>query len=97
MIENHWVIHEMFTTNNFARRNKLLSWYIGGLNYQIEHHLFPKVCSVHYPNISPIVEQVSNEFGVPYNCHDTFSEAVASHYRTLKKFGDPKFEWAPVA
>ncbi len=96
MIDNHWVIHEMFTTNNFARRNKLLSWYIGGLNYQIEHHLFPKVCSVHYPEISKIVEKTANEFGIPYNCHDTFSEAVASHYRTLKKFGDPQFEWSPA-
>ncbi len=96
MIENHWVIHEMFTTNNFARKNKILSWYIGGLNYQIEHHLFPKVCSVHYPEISKIVEETANEFGVPYNCHETFSEAVASHFRTLKKFGDPKFEWSPA-
>lgn len=96
MIENHWVIHEMLTTNNFARRNKILSWYIGGLNYQIEHHLFPKVCSIHYPNISPIVEETAKEFGIPYNCHETFSEAVASHYRTLKKFGDPNFKWSPA-
>ncbi|MFN1834586.1 fatty acid desaturase family protein [Balneola sp. MJW-20] len=96
MIQNHWVIHEMFTTNNFARNNKVLSWYIGGLNYQIEHHLFPKVCSIHYPQISPIVEQTAKEFGIPYNCHETFSEAVASHYRTLKKFGDRDFTWEPA-
>lgn len=93
MIQNHWVIHEMYTTNNFARKNKLLSWYIGGLNYQIEHHLFPKTCSIHYPQISPIVEKTAKEFGIPYNCHETFREAVASHYRTLKKFGDPEFSW----
>ena len=96
MIQNHWVIHEMFTTNNFARKNKLLSWYIGGLNYQIEHHLFPKVCSVHYPALSYIVEEVANEYGIPYNCHETFREAVASHYRTLKKFGDKDFQWTPA-
>ncbi|WP_240386274.1 fatty acid desaturase family protein [Balneola vulgaris] len=95
MIENHWVIHEMLTTNNFARENKVLSWYIGGLNYQIEHHLFPKVCSIHYPKISPIVEETAKEFGIPYNCHDTFTEAVQSHYKTLKKFGDPNFTWSP--
>ncbi len=93
MIENHWVIHEMLTTNNFARSNKALCWYVGGLNFQIEHHLFPKVCSIHYPAISPIVEQTAKEFGIPYNCHETFREAVASHYRTLKKFGDPSFQW----
>ena len=96
IIENHWVIHEMLTTNNFARSNKALCWYVGGLNFQIEHHLFPKVCSIHYPAISPIVEQTAKEFGVPYNCHETFREAVASHYRTLKKFGDPEFKWSPA-
>ena len=94
MIDEHWAIHEMMTTNNFARKNKLLSWYIGGLNYQIEHHLFPKVCSIHYPEISPIVEETAREFGIPYNHHETFRQAVSSHYRTLKKFGDPDFVYA---
>ncbi|MAL17652.1 MAG: acyl-CoA desaturase [Balneola sp.] len=93
VIENHWAIHEMITTNNFARANKPLSWFIGGLNYQIEHHLFPKVCSIHYPEISLIVEKTAKEFGIPYNHHETFREAVASHYRTLKNFGDPNFTW----
>ncbi|MEX0720444.1 MAG: acyl-CoA desaturase [Balneolaceae bacterium] len=95
MIENHWAIHEMITTNNFARDNKLLSWYIGGLNFQIEHHLFPRVCSIHYPAISYIVEETAKEFDIPYNQHATLREAVASHYRTLKKFGDPDFTWTP--
>lgn len=93
MIDEHWMIHEMVTTNNFARKNKLLCWYVGGLNFQIEHHLFPKVCSIHYPAISHIVEKTANEFGIPYNQHETFFEAVASHYRTLKKFGDPNFKY----
>ena len=96
VIDDHWVIHEMYTTNNFARKNKLLSWYIGGLNYQIEHHLFPNVCSVHYPKISTIVERVAEKHGVPYNCHETFGEAVASHFRVLKKFGNPDFKYAPA-
>ncbi len=96
MIEDHWVIHEMYTTNNFARKNKLLSWYIGGLNYQIEHHLFPNICSVHYPKISPIVERVAKKHGVPYNCHETFGQAVASHFKVLKKFGNPDFRWVPT-
>lgn len=94
MIDEHWMIHEMVTTNNFARNNKALCWFVGGLNFQIEHHLFPKVCSIHYPAISHIVEQTANEFGIPYNQHETFFEAVASHYRTLKKFGDPEFQYA---
>lgn len=94
MIDEHWMIHEMVTTNNFARDNKALCWFVGGLNFQIEHHLFPKVCSIHYPAISHIVEETAQEFGIPYNQHETFSQAVASHYRTLKKFGDPEFKYA---
>lgn len=92
-IDNHWLVHEMLTTSNFARRNKVLSWYIGGLNYQIEHHLFPQVCSIHYPEISPIVEQTAKDYGIPYNLHDTFYEAVRSHYRTLKRFGKKDYQY----
>jgi len=91
MIDENWMIHEMVTTNNFARKNKALCWYVGGLNFQIEHHLFPKICSIHYPAISHIVEKTAREFNIPYNQHDTFFEAVASHYRTLKKFGNPGY------
>lgn len=86
-IENAWMIHQMETTSNFAHDNKLLSWYIGGLNYQIEHHLFPKICSVHYPAISKIVREVADEYNVPYHYQESFAKAVRSHYRTLKKFG----------
>jgi linoleoyl-CoA desaturase len=86
-IDQHWLIHEMETTANFARNNKFLCWYVGGLNFQIEHHLFPKVCSIHYPAISPIVEATAKEFGVPYHMNPTFTKAVASHYRVLKKHG----------
>lgn len=86
-IEENWLIHQMYTTSNFARDNKILGWYIGGLNYQIEHHLFPRVCSIHYPQIAPIVKQTAEEFGLPYNYHPSFTDAVLSHYRTLQRFG----------
>jgi linoleoyl-CoA desaturase len=86
-IENLWILHQMETTSDFAHDNKLLCWYIGGLNYQIEHHLFPKTCSIHYPNISPIVRRVAEKHGVPYNYHETLGDAIRSHYRTLKHFG----------
>ena len=86
-MEYAWLVHEMRTTANFAGENKLLSWYIGGLNYQIEHHLFPQTCSVHYPAIAPIVREVAREHGIPYHYNPTLREAVASHYRMLKKLG----------
>jgi len=92
-IENAWMIHQMETTSDFAHENKLLSWYIGGLNYQIEHHLFPKICSIHYPAISRIVREVAAKHDVPYHYQDSFLEAVRSHYRTLKKFG--RYETVP--
>ncbi len=96
-MESTWVAHQMATTSDFARHNKLLSWYIGGLNFQIEHHLFPDVCSIHYPQISPIVEEAARRHHVPYHSHATLRQAIASHYRTLKKFGNPAFTLSPVS
>lgn len=87
IIENEWAIHQMITTVNFARKNKFISWYVGGLNFQVEHHLFPNICHVHYPEISSIVEQTAKEFNVPYLCAPTMKEAFGSHMRQLKKFG----------
>jgi linoleoyl-CoA desaturase len=87
IIHNEWAIHQLETTVNFSRKNKWLSWYIGGLNYQIEHHLFPKISHVHYPAISHIVKETAAEFGIPYLENETFSEALASHIRLLKELG----------
>jgi len=86
-MEAAWMVHEMETTSNFARDNRLLSWYVGGLNFQVEHHLFPRTCSVHYPAISRIVEAVARRHGVAYNSQPTFRAAVRSHYVMLRRFG----------
>jgi len=82
-----WAAHQLKTTANFCRKNKLLTWFVGGLNHQVEHHLFPKVCHVHYSKISKIVKSTAEEFNLPYYEFDTFSSAVASHLRVLKAFG----------
>ena len=86
-MDNAWIIHEMETTADFAHGNRALSWFIGGLNYQIEHHLFPQVCSVHYPAISRIVRSTAEEYGVPYHYHPTLRAAIGSHYRMLRTLG----------
>jgi linoleoyl-CoA desaturase len=86
-MEHAWTIHEMLTTSNFANGNRLVSWYIGGLNHQIEHHLFPRICSVHYPALSGVVRTVAQRHGVPYNEHRTLLRAVSSHHRMLKLLG----------
>ncbi|HEX2901136.1 MAG TPA: acyl-CoA desaturase [Bacteroidia bacterium] len=87
LIENDWVVHEMHTTANFARNNHLLNWYIGGLNFQIEHHLFPHICHIHYPKIAPIVEATAKEYGIPYILKPTLMDAIVSHARKLKELG----------
>ncbi|TVQ86596.1 MAG: acyl-CoA desaturase [Bacteroidetes bacterium] len=81
------LLHQLKTTSDFSRRNKLLSWYVGGLNFQVEHHLFPRICHVHYPAISEIVEKTTSEFKMPYYVYDRFLDAFQSHIRTLKKLG----------
>lgn len=86
-IENVWAIHQMATTCNFARKNKLISWYVGGLNFQVEHHLFPNICHVHYPEVSKIVKSTAEEFDIPYLEYETFGEALSSHFRTLRALG----------
>lgn len=84
-MENAWAVHQVQTTVDFARHSRWLSWYCGGLNYQIEHHLFPQICHLHYPAIAPIVEQVCGEYGLDYCSHPTFRSSLASHYRWLKR------------
>ncbi|KAB2880451.1 acyl-CoA desaturase [bacterium] len=91
VIENAWTVHEMETSSDFARNNKFLSWYIGGLNYQIEHHLFPKVCSIHYPAISEIVRDLAEKHRIRYNYQPSLIAAIRSHYETLKKLGKYRF------
>lgn len=82
-----WGEHEMATTSNFATHDPLVTHIVGGLNFQIEHHLFPKISHCHYLHISPIVKQAAKEYGLPYHEQPGFFAAVASHTRFLKNLG----------
>jgi linoleoyl-CoA desaturase len=86
-IENEWAIHQIETTANFATRNKLISWLVGGLNFQIEHHLFPKISHIHYPAISKIIKQTCAEYGVKYIEFRKMRHAIVSHATHLKRMG----------
>jgi Fatty acid desaturase len=88
-METDWAVHQVQTTVDFARRNPLISWFVGGLNFQIEHHLLARICHVHYPALSKIVEQTCHEFGVRYTAHKSFFGALVSHYRWLVTMGKP--------
>ncbi|MFP9098812.1 fatty acid desaturase family protein [Flavobacterium sp. RHBU_24] len=85
-IEEAWAVHQMRTTANFASDCRFAAFFLGGLNRQVEHHLFPKVCHIHYAKIGRIVKQTALEFNVPYIESPTFAAALKSHYRILKKF-----------
>ena len=86
-MKNTWAIHQLFTTSNFSTNNKIINWFSGGLNFQVEHHLFPNICHVHYKKISPIVKKTAEEFGLPYHSFRTFFDALSCHTRQLKKLG----------
>ncbi|HEY9633066.1 MAG TPA: acyl-CoA desaturase [Coleofasciculaceae cyanobacterium] len=86
-IDNPWALHQAETTVNFARNNPVMCWLLGGLNFQVEHHLFPRICHINYPAISKLVEETCQEFGVEYMEHKSFWAGVASHFRWLKRLG----------
>ena len=82
-----WAEHQVATTVDFAPRNRLLSWFLGGLNFQVEHHLFPRVCHVHYPALAEIVESACRDHGLRYRCEPSFRSALAANLRWLRKLG----------
>lgn len=86
-INTNFALHQILTTANFSPDNRAFSWFIGGLNYQIEHHLFPNICHIHYRKISDIVKKTTEEFGIPYNVHSNFYLAVKNHIKMLKNLG----------
>lgn len=86
-VDSNWAVHQMMTTMNFSPKSKWFSWYVGGLNYQVEHHLFHNISHVHYPAISKIVQATAEEFGVPYYTEKTFFGAIVKHGQMLRDLG----------
>lgn len=86
-IEKSWAQNQLEGTCNFKSRSRIFNWYIGGCNYQIEHHLFPTICTIHYPKISKIVQQTAKEFNFSYTLQPNFGYALKSHYQFLKQMG----------
>ena len=86
-MEDAWAVHQVQTTVDFARNSRVLCWLLGGLNFQIVHHLYPRICHIHYPALAKIVEATCREFGVRYTAHRSFVAGIASHYRWLRALG----------
>ncbi len=89
-MQNNWAVHQLYTTANFSAKSRIMSWFIGGLNRQIEHHLFPHICHIHYKKIAPIVKQTAKEYNLPYYEQKTFITALMDHTRMLFKMGQNK-------
>jgi linoleoyl-CoA desaturase len=86
-LEHTWAVHQLYTTTNFAPNNKFISWYTGGLNHQVEHHIFPHISHIHYGKLAKIVKETALEFNLPYNEYKTFTKAIAEHFNQLKTLG----------
>ena len=86
-MKNTWAIHQLLTTVNFGTKNRLVNWFTGGLNHQVEHHIFPNISHIHYGNIAKIVKQTTTEFNLPYNEYKTTRAAIVSHFKHLKAMG----------
>lgn len=88
-LENEFAVHQLSTTANFATKNKLWTWVLGGLNFQVEHHLFPKVAHIHYPAISKIVKETCKQHNAPYIEYNSMGAAIKAHVSFLKRMGKP--------
>lgn len=87
MIETEWAVYQVKSTANFATGNKVISWLVGGLNFQVEHHLFPRISHIHYPALSKIVKRICELHNIPYNSFPTMWAAIVSHVKTMKELG----------
>ena len=86
-MDKSWMVHQLFTTTNFSTKNRIVNWFTGGLNFQVEHHIFPNISHIHYPKIAKIVKKTANEFSLPYNEYETTRKAILEHFRYLKLMG----------
>ena len=86
-MKHTWAMHQFYTTANFAPTNKFICWYTGGLNHQVEHHVFPHISHIHYGKIAKIVKKTALEFNLPYNEYKTTRKAILEHFKQLKTLG----------
>jgi linoleoyl-CoA desaturase len=86
-MEDNWAIHQISTTANFSTKNKFISWWVGGLNFQVEHHLFPRISHVHYPALNKILKETCEKHNVRYIEYKTMFQAIRSHLIYLKQIG----------
>jgi linoleoyl-CoA desaturase len=90
-IDENWYVHQLSTTANFATESKIVSWFVGGLNFQVEHHLFPRISHIHYPAINKLVKELCAKYDVKYIEYPTVWSALAAHVSHLKSVGEGEY------
>lgn len=90
IVEDEWAVHQIKTTANFATKSRMVSWFTGGLNFQVEHHLFPRISHIHYPKVNQFVKETCEQYGIQYNEHKTMFGAIRSHLLHLREVGKPE-------
>ena len=86
-MKNTWAVHQLKTTVNFSTKNRIVNWFTGGLNHQVEHHIFPHISHIHYTKISKIVKETAKEFNLPYNEYKSTRKAIIAHFKHLREMG----------
>eukprot|EP00416_Gambierdiscus_australes_P021827 CAMPEP_0171056412 /NCGR_PEP_ID=MMETSP0766_2-20121228/924_1 /TAXON_ID=439317 /ORGANISM="Gambierdiscus australes, Strain CAWD 149" /LENGTH=486 /DNA_ID=CAMNT_0011511309 /DNA_START=71 /DNA_END=1531 /DNA_ORIENTATION=- len=82
-----WGEHQIRSSSDWGAR--LAGFFLGGINYQIEHHLFQSVHHMHYPALAKIVREAAHRRNVPYVAFPTYTSALHSHYQLLFRMGQP--------
>lgn len=88
-IDNNYALHVLETTADFSRKKPLGTWLMGGINIHVIHHIFPKVCHVHYPQLTQILKETADDFGIDYYENPNFWVALKKHMWMLKHLSKP--------
>jgi linoleoyl-CoA desaturase len=89
-VDDNWVVHVIRTTSDFGARKPWLSWFFGGINIHVIHHIFPHICHTHYDALAPILRKTAEEYGYVYRDRNSFLKAIASHFKFLRLYGQGK-------
>jgi len=73
--------HQVVTAMDFGHNSLICRYFSGGLNYQIEHHMFPFVNHCHLPSLAPLVKELCRKHDVPYNEASGYGDALEKHLK----------------
>ncbi|MFC3679534.1 fatty acid desaturase family protein [Bacterioplanoides pacificum] len=84
---HEWAEHQLKTTVDFATHSRWITWALGGLNFQVEHHLFPRVSHIHYPQLHQLLRQECQQRNLTLRSYPSLPAALRGHYNHLRQLG----------